>query len=231
MGSGDTGISVVLFDLDGTLIDTVDEIADAINDAVAPLKPGKRIERALVQSWVGNGAAMSFKRALRHCGVEESVLQREFDARWDCFYEAYAHHCGTNSQPYAGVMACLQALQQANYRMGVVTNKEDAFTHKAIAAQDMQRYFDVVIAGNTLPVNKPDPQMLLTAFDRLGEDHRQGLFVGDSIVDLQTGAAAGVRTWAVTYGYHHGEFDRPLPAATQPERFVDGFDEIRQLLV
>lgn len=229
--TGKANIAVVLFDLDGTLIDTVDEIADAVNDAVAPINSDQCIARALVKSWIGNGARTLFKLALSHCGVEQRLLQAEFDARWDGFYQAYADRCGTNSQPYTGVIACLQALQQTQYRLGVVTNKEDSFTHKVIAAHGMQDYFDIVIAGNTLPIKKPDPQTLLTAFDRLDEDYRRGLFIGDSMVDLKTGAAAGVRTWAVTHGYHHGDFDQTLPEATQPERFVAGFDEIKQLLV
>lgn len=223
-------IAVVLFDLDGTLIDTADEIGDAVNDAIAPLIDNRRLENALVKSWIGNGAGTLFKLALSHCGVEEACLQQEFDARWGAFHRAYANRCGTNSQPYPGAMTCLQALQQAGYRLGVVTNKEGDFTDKVLCKHGMYDFFDIVIAGNTLTSKKPDPETLWTTFSRLGEDRKNGLFVGDSMVDVQTGAAAKVRTWAITHGYHNGAFDQPLPAALRPERFVASFDEIKALL-
>ena len=224
-------LSAILFDLDGTLIDTVPEIADAVNDALGELLKHQRLQDALVQSWVGSGAANLFKLALGHCGVDQASLQAEFDLRWATFQNAYAERCGTNSQPYPGAIECLQALQKAGYRLAVVTNKEGQFAREVINKHGMQDYFDTVTAGDTLASKKPDPMVLWATLDRLDTGYSRGLFIGDSMIDVETGAAAAVRTWAVTYGYHHGEFDKPLPQSMQPERFISGFDQLQALLV
>jgi len=220
----------VLFDLDGTLVDTAGEIVDAVNQSVAPLTGGEPLDYELVRSWIGNGTHVLFRSALGHCGIDAALLEAEFAARWDTFERAYAGTCGTTSTLYPGARDCLNLLHQAGYRMGVVTNKESEFTEKLLQLHGIRGLFDVVISGDTLAQRKPDPQPLWAAFERLGADRRTGLFIGDSLVDLRTGAAAKVRTWALTHGYHHGEFDRPLPAELQPERFVDDFHEIRNLL-
>lgn len=225
-----SNIKLVLFDLDGTLIDTLPEIADATNEALAPLLNNNPIENPQVQTWIGNGAANLFKLALRHCGITEVSLQQEFDARWPDFQSAYAQRCGNNSTPYPEAVNCLKTLQHAGYRLGVITNKEGHFAHKVIHNHDMQDYFELVIAGDTFKTKKPDPQILWAAIEQSGLERTQALFIGDSIIDLQTGAAAGVHTWAVTYGYHNGQFDKPIPEPSRPERFISGFDELTTLL-
>lgn len=223
--------AAILFDLDGTLIDTVPEIADALNDALAELAEDQLLDNALVESWVGGGAANLLKLALGHCGVPPALLQREFELRWEHFQPAYEARCGTNSKPYPGVLASLQALQEAGYKLGVVTNKEGRFAEKVIRNHGIENFFGVVMAGDTLTIKKPDPAMLWTALGRLGAGNTQGLFIGDSMIDVATGAAAGVNTWAVTHGYHHGEFDLPFTAEIQPQRFIANFAQLTSLLV
>jgi phosphoglycolate phosphatase len=223
-------ISVVLFDLDGTVVDSAGEIADATNTAIAPLTGGKALDYELVRSWVGNGAGVLLRTALRHCGIDEADLETEFHARWGDFRTAYSDCCGTNSSLYPGALECLEALRQAGCRLAIVTNKEGEFTEKLLAAHNIRHYFEVVVSGDTLPVKKPDPEVFWSTLNRLDVDRRKVLFVGDSMVDLRTGAAAGVRTWAVTHGYHHGEFDTALPESLQPERFVSGFQQLQELL-
>jgi phosphoglycolate phosphatase len=222
---------VILFDLDGTLIDTADEIVDAVNDAVAPLTNGELLDHGLVKSWIGNGARVLFSSALRHCGIAEDDLETEFAARWDDFHRFYGERCGTNSQLYSDVSNCLEALIAHNYRLGIVTNKERAFAVKAIKQHKIENFFEILLAGDTLPVKKPDPQMLWVTIEQLSVESSKVLFVGDSMVDVATGAAAGVRTWALRHGYHHGAFEQPLSPKQQPERFLNSFAEMQELLV
>ena len=225
-----TGVSDVLFDLDGTLLDTAGELVAAVNRAVAPLTGGVPLDFDLVKSWIGNGIVVLFRSALGHLGFENDDLENQFDLRWGDFLSAYHALCGTRCAPYPGMDSCLQHLRRAGCRLGVVTNKDSVFTRKLLLAHELAGQFEVVICGDTLAQKKPAPQTLWAALQQLHVEPGQGLFVGDSITDLKTGAAAGVRTWAVRHGYHHGDFDRPLPAHLRPDRFVDGFPEIAALL-
>lgn len=220
----------VLFDLDGTLVDTAREIVAAVNRAVAPLTAGRSLPYDLVRSWIGNGTIVLFRRALRHCGIDDAALDAEFEVRWPGFQQAYADTCGTCSEPYPGALACLRQLRQSGRRLGIVTNKEATFTERLLRAHGLREWFEVVVSGDTLPQRKPAPQPVQFALAALGVERTQGLFIGDSMVDLRTGAAAGVRTWALTHGYHNGSFARPLPAALQPERFVTDFHQLCSLL-
>lgn len=224
-------LSAVLFDLDGTLINTIPEIADSVNEALAPLLNGTPLDDATVQSWVGNGAASLFRLALRHCGINDTTLETEFNARWPVFKKAYTKRCGTNSKLYPGVIDCLQALQDANYKLGIVTNKEGSFAEKVLANNGLLDFFEIIVAGDTLAVKKPDPQLIWHTLDQLKVAHDQALFIGDSMIDIQTGLASGVTTWAVTYGYHHGEFEARQGDANRPERFIASFDELRERLL
>ena len=224
-------IKLILFDLDGTLVNTLLEIADAVNDTLPPIYGGGVIENALVQTWIGNGAATLFKRALTHCGIVNADLQTEFEASWPLFQKAYAQRCGTNSPPYHGVMDCLSALQKSGYRLAVLTNKEGHFAHQVIEKNGMANFFEAVTAGDTFDCKKPDPRVMHLTLEQLTLSASEVLFIGDSMIDIKTGVLAGIKTWAVSYGYNHGAFDIPEAAGYQPERFIKDFHQLKKLLL
>jgi len=222
---------LILFDLDGTLVNTLLEIADAINDTLPAIYGVDVIENDLVQSWIGNGAANLFKLALTHCGIQKANLQAEFDSSWPLFQQAYAKRCGTNSPPYPGVMECLSALKKSGYRMAVLTNKESHFAEKVIDNNGMSPYFEAVIAGDTFDCKKPDPRVMSLTLEQLKLSASDVLFIGDSMIDIKTGVLAGIKTWAVSYGYNHGEFDTSEANSCQPERFIEDFHQLKKLLL
>jgi phosphoglycolate phosphatase len=109
--------------------------------------------------------------------------------------------------------------------VGLVTNKEAAFAHRLLVRHDLNACFDLMVCGDTLPVRKPDPAMLLHALQALQCEPGDALYVGDSAIDVRTARAAGVAVWAVTHGY-----GGPLRGADAPDREVESFDELARAL-
>ncbi|MCC7121361.1 MAG: phosphoglycolate phosphatase [Gammaproteobacteria bacterium] len=189
----------VLFDLDGTLVDSAPDIAAAADRALADCGvPGRGIER--IRGYIGGGAERLIHRCLtdRLDGVAERAL---FDAAFAAFFKHYAADLTTRTQPYPGVIETLASLAARGYRLGCVTNKPARFTTPLLTALALAPYFDAVVAGDTLPVKKPDPAPLLHAMTRLGTQVATTTMVGDSMADLNAARAAGMRVLCVSYGY------------------------------
>ena len=221
--------AAVLFDLDGTLIDTAGEIADAVNDVLTQTSISAPLPHDLIRNWIGHGAKVLFTKALKHCDVPAQELEAKVEQHWQLFYEAYRARSGTNSNPYPAMRECIDALRHANIKLAVVTNKDSAFTQRVLAAHGLLDCFDAVTCGDTYEKKKPDPLPLLATLEQLATSTTEGLFIGDSMTDVRTGKAARVETWVLTHGYHQGAF-----AASGneifPERFLDHFTELRKLI-
>src|SRR5262249_12245021 len=137
----------------------------------------------------------------------------------------YAQACGQHSTSYPGVRRMLERINGAGLAVGLVTNKETEFAHRLLVRHELNDSFDLLVCGDTLPVRKPDPAMLTHALQALQCAPADALYVGDSAIDVRTARAAGVTVWAVTHGY-----GGPLRGADEPDRLVDGFDELARLL-
>lgn len=187
-----------LFDLDGTLADTLGDIAASTNHvrAHAGLPP---LSRDGVRACIGKGAATLLRRAL------PELRLRDDDARWDDLLRTYvAHHdvqCTATATLYPGVRAELERLAQKGHPMAVVTNKPERFAVVVVRHLGLAPFLPVVIGGDTLPVKKPDPAPLREALRRLGVEGNGGSMVGDGETDLRAGRAMGLRTVACLYGY------------------------------
>lgn len=224
MSAGVHGVKAVLFDLDGTLIETAPEIADAVNDALTAvdLTP---IGLPMVRDWIGHGTASLLRSALAHRleldtqGVLDWSRYAEAVAAFDAAYEA---RCGTRSHLYEGVRETLQSLRAIGVRTAVVTNKEGRFTDRVLAAHQLQSSFDVVVSGDSLPTKKPNPAGIDHALASMGASAAEALFVGDSSIDVQTARNAGVPVWVLPYGYNMGQ---PI-AESQPDRLLQGFAQV-----
>lgn len=198
--------SAVLFDLDGTLVDSAPDLTLATDTMLVAL--GREpVGEERVRSWVGNGATVLVKRALAGTmdpaavnAIEESVWRPALDK----FFDAYHEVNGLHTVPYPGVEAFLQTLHERGCRLGVVTNKPAAFTDPLLEKLGLAHWFDITVSGDTLPVKKPDPAPLLHALASFDVPPAAALMVGDSINDVQAAHAAGMPVVAVSYGYNHG---------------------------
>ncbi len=206
-----------MFDLDGTLADTRDDLFDALNFTLDQLgRPSRSKEE--VTAFIGDGARMLILRALGQ-GQERLV-----EDALSIFRPRYEARCADKTTLYPGVTESLRQL--SDMKMAVVTNKPDKATRLLLTGLKIDHYFKAVLGGDSLPEKKPSPAPLLEAAKRLGVAPSDCLMVGDSGVDVQAGKAAGAGTCGVTYGY------RPLSElrAAGADFLVDRFDEIPNLL-
>lgn len=193
----------MLFDLDGTLLDTVPDLACSVNRMLSELHlPG--LSDQVVATFVGRGIGKLVERSLdRVCGGSPSEAQLQ--SAMAIFERCYGEESGRRSRPYPGVEQGLKLLADAGMPMGVVTNKAARFTHGLIKTTGWERYFPVVVSGDTLAVKKPDPQPVRYACEQLSVAPGETLFIGDSRHDVAAGHGAGCTVWCVPYGYNEGE--------------------------
>jgi len=190
---------LIVFDLDGTLVDSVPDIAIAINKMLAALQQVTYTEDQ-VRQWVGNGAEMLIKRALT--GALEPIEEpRNLAQAISLFNQFYSANVCDKSELYLGVIEGLDALKIAGISMACVTNKPERFTLPLLEQLGLKDYFQFIASGDSYPVMKPDPLPLLEAAKFFSADVRQCLMIGDSINDIQAGKRAGFKTAAVPYGY------------------------------
>jgi phosphoglycolate phosphatase len=222
----ETGFGLVMFDLDGTLVETAPEIQDAVNDTLQRLGFAPVLLEQ-VERWIGHGTKELLVKALAlRCGVDTATVLRSdlLATALDAFRHDYARRCGTRSRPYPGVAEALWALRERGVACVVVTNKEREFTETVLRRHGLDALLDRVVCGDTLPTRKPDPAGVLQCLRDFGVPAREALFVGDSSIDVQTARNAGVRIWAVTYGYNMGS---PI-AEWRPDRLIDNFNCFRE---
>jgi phosphoglycolate phosphatase len=206
---------LVMFDLDGTLVDSVPDLAAAVDRMLVELgREPVGVDR--VRDWVGNGARVLVRRALAGGLEHAAVSEAEADAALARFLDIYAD-CHQLTALYPGVHELLEALSTAAVELAVVTNKPERFVAPLLEQVGLGGYFRWIVGGDTLPQQKPDPAALLQVMRLAGVNAAQALFVGDSRNDVLGGRAAGVPCVAVSYGYNHG---RPI-AEEQPSLVVD----------
>ncbi|MBM1173260.1 phosphoglycolate phosphatase [Microvirga arabica] len=191
-------LKAIIFDLDGTLVDSARDLQDATNTLLAE-EGLRQIGLDEVKSMIGDGAAKLVERATSAAGGDLMRLP-EFVARFLKIYEANA---SCHTEAYPGVVDTLAGLRRLELPLAVVTNKPYAATMDILEALDLSAYFNAVVGGDTLPERKPHPAPILMALERLGVTPKAALMVGDNYHDVQAARAAGVRAFAVTYGYSH----------------------------
>lgn len=216
-----TAFDLVMFDLDGTLIETAPEICDAVNDTLKHFGLPE-VTQDQVDRWIGYGTrelliqALAFVRKLSVDAVRAfdtlPLIAAEFDRH-------YQRRCGTRSQLYPQVREALQQLRQQGVRLAVVTNKEGRYTQTVLAAHALVPLFDRVVSGDSLPTKKPDPAGIHSCLAQFEVRPERALFVGDSSIDVATARNAGVPVWALPYGYNMGQ---PIEACG-PDRVIDDF--------
>jgi phosphoglycolate phosphatase len=213
--------ALILFDLDGTLVETAPEIADAVNDTLSELGLSA-VTQSQVNDWIGHGTLELLIQALAYVQAIDDQLVRTaptLQAQAAVFKKHYRARCGTRSHCYPHVKDALAHLKAQGVRLGVVTNKESAYTQTVLDAHGLTPLFDCVISGDTLPMKKPKPDGVFACMAQFGVQVDQVLFIGDSSIDVATARAAGVAVWAVPYGYNMGQ----AIADSKPDRLIQDF--------
>ncbi len=214
---------LILFDLDGTLVDSVPDLAFCVDGMMQQLgRPAWGESR--VREWVGNGVERLVQRALigqLHGEPEESDYQQALPI----FMAFYRQYNGQRSTLYAGVKVALEHLIQGSYTLACVTNKADQFTRPLLKALGIHDCFSLITSGDTLPRKKPDPLPLLHSAEQLGISPAASLMVGDSSNDVQAARAAGFDIVCVPYGYNHGVDIR----ASEPDAVIESLEQLEGL--
>jgi len=208
-------LRVILFDLDGTLMDTAPEIADALNDTLQRFGYAA-VPEDQVRDWIGDGARVLLGKAMRHVGMPAAWEAQA----WAGFAHDYAERCGSRSRMHEGVRAMLRRLRADGLKTVLLTNKEAAFARRLLAGHDLLGDFDLIVAGDTLPMKKPHPGVVHHALAALDLTASEALLVGDSTTDVRTARAAGIAVQLVRHGYPHGA----LTGEDAPDAFIAHFD-------
>lgn len=210
--------SHVIFDLDGTLVDTRTDLAAATNYMLATLGL-PTLSLAQVESYIGHGVHALVRRAL---GASNAHLA---DQGVDLFLAYYREHLHDTSCPYPGVASLLAAAHARGLVLSLLTNKPEALSRALLIGLGLAPFFVAVVGGDTLSVQKPHPQGVFYLQGLTGIPLEQTVLVGDSAVDVATGRAAGVATCGVTWGYGAGEF-----LLAWPQFVVDSPEQLHHLL-
>lgn len=197
---------LILFDLDGTLVDTAGDICDTANDVLLELG-FPAVDETLARTWIGQGSRELMIRAYAHAsGMTESELRAGsgVECLMELFTRYHAQRCGQRSSVFPQVRESLEALREMEVGMAVLTNREMRFARMVLERHELQDYFDPVIAGDTLPAKKPDALPVEYCLREHGVQRKNALLIGDSAVDIATGRNAGIDCWVVPYGYNGG---------------------------
>lgn len=214
-------IEAVAFDLDGTLIDTVPDLAAAANMMLA-LMGGRSLSERQVARLIGDGIDQLVTRvlAVSRDGVEPDP--RLIETAAVSFRDLYRQRLFERSRIYLGVVPTLRALASAGMNVCCITNKESAFARPLIEAAGLRELLSLTLSAESWKDRKPSPTMLLSACSHLGIEASRMLYVGDAPSDVIAARAAGCRAVAVNYGYH----THPVLAAVRPDRIVSRLTEL-----
>jgi phosphoglycolate phosphatase len=205
----------VVFDLDGTLVDSAPDLQAHVNSLLEELgRPG--LELNDVRLLVGDGARTLLRRGLEATGGVPAGV--DLDLLYARFLERYTARPADNSTVHGGVVEVLQRLGTEGLRLGVCTNKAQAPTDRLLAALGLERFFAAIVGGDAVPAKKPDPGHLRAVLERLGAAPARSVMVGDSEHDVLAARSLGVPSVLVSFGY------TPVPArALGAERVIDHF--------
>lgn len=214
----------VLFDLDGTLIDTAPEIGEALNLCMQELG-FPRADATQVRAWIGHGTRSLIGEALAHHQGPHGAIK--IGSVIPLFRRNYRKVVGRIGRCFPGVRETLMALRARRVPMGLISNKEGEFGRQLLVAQQLQHLFDVTVFGDTLASKKPSPLPVRHCMRQLLTIPPRTLLIGDSEIDVETARNADVPIWAVSYGYRHKPHARDLGADRVIDSLVDVLPHLR----
>ncbi len=212
-----SGVTVV-FDLDGTLVDTAPDLISATNHTLGlhalPPTTGE-----LVRPWISFGARRMIIEAFAL--AKHPLSEPETDRLMDEFLEFYTANIAHGSRPFPGLIASLDRLTEAGAKLAICTNKREHLSRKLLDALDLTQHFAAIAGRDTFPVFKPDPRHLSGAIDLAGGSPGRAVMIGDSATDIHTAHAASIPVVGVTFGYTDRHVSEFSPTAT-----IDHYDEL-----
>jgi phosphoglycolate phosphatase len=215
-------LKALIFDLDGTLVDTAPDLHAATNHVLATLKR-RPISMEEVRAFVGHGARALIARGCEATG--EPVEARAVETLYQEFIIYYASHIAAHSKPYPGLLSFLDRARDAGLSLGVCTNKLESLSLLLLDSLDMKKYFGSIVGPDTTGVAKPDPKPFYEAVSRLDRLPEEAIMFGDSETDIRTAQNANVPVIAVSFGYtaqHVSHFN--------PTHVIDHYDEAWKIL-
>ncbi len=215
---------MVLIDVDGTLVDSVPDLAWCVDAMMRELGLPERGE-ARVRHWVGNGVERLVKRALVN-ELDGEPDEEQYNKALPIFQDLYSENTSKRSCLYDGVLEALDFLKTTGVRIGCVTNKASRFTLPILKDLGIADYFEIVICGDMVERKKPDPMPLLQAAEQLNTAAEASLMLGDSMSDVKAARAANFGIICMSYGYNHGEDIRDY----HPDAVVDSMAEIKNII-
>jgi len=223
-------VDAAIVDLDGTMVDTIGDFAEAIARMLADLQL-PALDAALIEHMVGKGTEHLLRSVLAHVLAQAghsadalpAAVARLLPTALTHYEQHYLAINGQHSALYAGVLEGLQALRAGGLRLACVTNKPLAFTRPLLAAKGLQGLFEQVFGGDSFATKKPDPLPLLKTCEALGTTPARTLMLGDSSNDAQAARAAGCPVVLVTYGYNHGQSVKAVGA----DALIDSIAQLR----
>ena len=195
-------IKAVVIDLDGTLLHTAPDLAEAARRMATDLGL-PAVDDATLTTYIGNGVSRLVKRVLTG-DMQAEPAPELFERALPIFEKHYLEGVSRQSRPFHGVPEGLVALKAAGYRMACITNKAEKFTLPLLRDTGLSGFFDMILSGDILPKKKPDPLPLLHACEEFGIQPGEMLLIGDSLNDTQAARAAGCHVFCVPYGYNRG---------------------------
>jgi len=213
-----------MIDVDGTLVDSVPDLAYCVDQMMIRLEMPIRGEER-VRHWVGNGVPRLVERALTD-ELDGFPSQEAFDKAYPIFLDLYAQNSSVRSTLYEGVIEGLDYLKSKDCLLGCVTNKAEQFTLPLLKSLGIIDYFGIVISGDTLEKKKPDPLPLIHGANFFKINPKECLMLGDSVSDVKAARAAGFQIICMSYGYNHGN----NIADENPDLVIDSMNQLRDHL-
>jgi 2-phosphoglycolate phosphatase len=212
-------LKAVLFDLDGTLVDSEKDIAEAANYTREHYGL-PRVPDSTIAQYVGNGVMVLLEKSL---GTSDKA---ELLKAYEVFQQHYRVHYADFTKPFPGTFELLDHLKGRGIQMGVVSNKPQEFTDSVLRQLNLMPYFGVAFGPEATPNRKPHPEPLIIAAQRLGAKVEETIMIGDSVVDIMAAKAASMRIGVLTHGYG----TREMLEANGPDWIVDSLPELIPLL-
>lgn len=205
-------LKLLIFDLDGTLVDSSVDITNAINHAIEPAGIAPLTTKKVI-SMVGYGITQLVEGIVPP-EFSEEVLKR--------FLQHYSGHIIDNTRPYPGVTETLSKL--GNYKKSVISNKKEALSKEVMDRLGLSGFFDFILGSDSTTERKPSPEPIYKALKQAGVTKNEAIIIGDSDIDIKAGKAAGIKTLAVTYGFRKKE------DLTGADHIIDSFEELISVL-